>query len=63
MTHDAGLSWVVAIWVIWYVSNTTRAKSKRLATKYALFADRDGGKVPPCSGSALRNDPSVYKVV
>ena len=37
MTHDAGLSWVVAIWVIWYVSNTTRAKSKRLETTYVCL--------------------------
>ena len=63
MTHDACLSWLVAIWVIWYVSNTTRPKSKRLETTYVLFADRDGGYVPPSSGSALSNDPSFYTVV
>ena len=63
MTHDACLSWLVAIWLIWYGSNITRAKSKRLETTYGLFVDRDVGYVPPCSDSALSNDPSLNKVV
>ena len=61
-THDACLSWLVSIWVLWYGSKTTRAKSKRLEPTHGLFADRDGGYVPPCGGSALRNDPSLHKV-